>query len=165
VVSEQKERDVTEKAVGMHRRGVRRIFAVYVKGPRLCEWSPRSRSWRPLDAASRIEDSCLAVPLPVAALLDAALADNAVAEALIAKGNAMILNLQAEAKATGKEEGLAEGRGRIAESILRILTARGVAINPAQREEILRCSDFDRLDQWLLRAALASSADELILES
>ena len=173
VVSGQKERDVTEKAVEMHRRGVRRIFAAFVKGPRLCEWSPESRSWRPLDAGSRIEDRCLVAPLAVAALLDAALADNAVAEALIAKGNPTILNREAAAEARGEAKGKAAGRaagkaeGRaagIAESILKIMEARGVAVSPAQREEILRCSDFDRLNQWLLRAALASSADELTPE-
>jgi len=174
VVSGQRERDVTEKAVEMHRRGVRRIFAIFAKGPRLCEWSAESRSWCPLEADSRIEDRCLVAPLAVAALLDAALADNAVAEALIAKGNPTILNLKAEAKAGGKVEGRAEGKaegraegkaeGRaagMAESILKILQARGVAVSPAQREEISRGSDFDRLDRWLLRAALASSADEL----
>jgi hypothetical protein len=153
VVSEQSERDVTEKAVGMHRRGVRRIFAVFVKGPRLGEWSPETQSWRPLDAGSWIEDRCLVKPLAVAALLDAALADNAVAEALIAKGNPTLL----------KREAVAEARGE-AKSILKILEGRGIAIDPAQREEILLCSDLDRLDRWLLRATLASSADELTAE-
>src|SRR6185436_4853571 len=101
-------------AVGMHRRGVRRVFAAFVKGPRLCEWSSESRSWHPLDAGSRIEDPCLAVPLPVASLLDAALADKAVAEALIAKGDPTILNLEATAEARGEIKGEAR-------SILKIL--------------------------------------------
>jgi hypothetical protein len=153
VVSEQSERDVTEKAMGMHRRGVRRIFAVFVKGPRLCEWSPESQSWRPLKAGTYIEDRCLVTPLAVAALLDAALADNAVAQALIAKRNPLLLEREAAAEARGE-----------AKSILRFLEARGVAVSPAQREEILRCSDLDRLDRWLDRAALASSADELMAE-
>jgi len=153
VVSEQSERDVTEKAVGMHRRGVRRIFAVFIKGPRLCEWSPESQSWRPLKTGTYIEDRCLVTPLAVAALLDAALADNAVAQALIAKCNPLLLEREAAAEARGE-----------AKSILRFLEARGVAVSPAQREEILRCSDLDRLDQWLDRAARASSADELMAE-
>ena len=154
VVSGQSVQDVTEKAVEMHRRGVRRIFAVFVKRPRLCEWSPASRSWCPLDAGSRIEDPCLAAPLAVAALLDAALADNAVAEALIAKGNPTIRNLEAAAGAKGRAEG-------IAESIITLLEVRGVPVSEAQRKEILRCSDLDRLDRWLRRAALASSVDEI----
>jgi hypothetical protein len=157
IVAEQSERKVTEKAEAMHRRGVRRIFAIFLKGPRLCEWSPESRSWRPLDADSRIEDRCLVAPLAVPALLDAALADNAVAEALIAKGNPTILNREAAAEARG------EARGE-AQSILRILEARGIAVSPAQREEILRCADRDRLDRWLLRAVQVSSADEVTAE-
>jgi hypothetical protein len=166
VVSEQSERDVTDKAVAMHRRGVRRIFAVFVKGPRLSEWSPASQRWIGREAGSAIEDRCLAAPLPVSALLDAALADNAVAAALIAKGNPMLLKREAAAKAEGKVEGRAEGKveGRaegMAESVLKLLEARGLAVSPAQREEILRCNDFDRLDRWLLQAAQASTTDEL----
>jgi hypothetical protein len=88
VVSEQNERDVTDKAFQMHRRGVRRIFALFVKGPRrVCEWIPGSRSWHQLEPASQIEDPCLVKPLEVVALLDAAAADKAVIEALAAKGN------------------------------------------------------------------------------
>lgn len=161
VVSEESDRDVTEKAEAMHRRGVRRIFAIFLKGPRLGEWSPESRGWRPLEAGSRIEDRCLVAPLAVSALLDAALADKAVAEALIAKGDPTIRNREAAAEARGREEGQAEG---VAESILRVLEARGVAVSPAQREEILHCSDRVRLDRWLLRAVQASSAGEVMAE-
>jgi hypothetical protein len=165
VVSGQRERDVTEKAVGMHRRGVRRIFAVFVKGPRLCEWSPESQGWRPLDASSSIEDRCLVKPLAVAALLDAALADNAVAEALIAKGNPTILKREAAAKASGKAEGRVEGRteslteGRVkgvASSILAILEERGIAVSAAQREKIMLCSDFDRLNHVVAAGCVGS---------
>jgi hypothetical protein len=159
VVSEQSEQDATDKAVVMHRRGVRRIFALFVEGPRLGEWSPASQSWTPLEAGSWIEDRCLAVPLPVAALLDETLADDAVAEALIATGNPALLSLEAAAEARGaREQGRAEG---MAESVLKLLEARGLAVSPAQREEILRCNDFDRLDRWLLQAAQASPTDEL----
>ena len=173
VVAEQSERDVTEKAIGMYRRGVRRIFAVFVKGPRFGEWSPETQSWRPLGVDSWIEDRCLVKPLAVAALLDAALADNAVAEALIAKGNPTILNREAAAEARGEEkgkalgwaEGKAAGRAEMmAESIVKILEARGVAVSPAQREEILSCSDLDQLDHWWSRAASASSTGELTSE-
>jgi hypothetical protein len=82
VVSKQNEKLVREKAQRMHRRGVRRIFAVWPKTHRVCEWSAESGSWRPLDAGAQIEDSCLVAPLTVAALLDAAEADNSVVEAL-----------------------------------------------------------------------------------
>jgi hypothetical protein len=162
VVSTQSEGDVTEKAEEMHERGVRRIFAIFVKGPRrVCEWSPASRRWMPLGAGARIEDPCLVTPLAVSALLDAALADDAVVEALKAKRNPEILKLEAAAEARGEARGKAEGT---AEAILEILKARGVAVSQAQREEVLRCSDLARLSRWVVRAALAASAEEVTAE-
>ncbi len=167
VVSEQNTADVSEKSFIMHRRGVRRIFAIFVKGKkRVCEWSPESRSWRLLDVSSSIAAPCLLKPLPVAALLDAAVAANAVAEALIAQGNPVIQTLKATVRSEGKAEGFTEGRaeGRAeasAEAVLRVLAARGIAVSEVQRREILGCQDLDRLARWLDRVALASSADEV----
>jgi hypothetical protein len=159
VVSEQNEGLVTQKAVRMQRRGVRRIFSVGVKGAqRVCEWSPENQSWRFLERESSIQDPCLVRQLSVAALLDAAAADNAVAEALIAKGNPVFQEKTATARAEGKAEGKAEG---IAGSVLSLLEVRAVAVSPSQRQEILGCSEPDRLDRWLRRAAFASSTDEV----
>jgi len=151
VVAEQNEPVVKEKALRMHRRGVRRIFAIRVEDQRVCEWSPEAQDWRPLEAA-QIEDPCFISPVPVAALFDADEADTAVAEALLAKRTA-------EAWARGRAEGRAEGTARL---ILTVLEVRGIAVSQAQRQEILSCRDLDRLDQWLHRAALASSADEIL---
>jgi hypothetical protein len=149
VVAEQNQANVREKAVRMHRRGVRRIFAIFLKDQRVCEWSGESGDWRPLAADFRIEDPCLVAPLAVAALLDAAAADRAVIEALVAKGNPALLEREALAKA---------------DAILRVLEARGVAVNAAQREEILACRDLARLDRWLSRAVVAASSAEVLSE-
>ena len=170
VVSTQREGDAADKAEEMLVRGVRRIFAIFVKGPRrVCEWSPKSRRWIPLDAGARIEDPCLVTPLAVSALLDAALADNAVVEALKAKRNPEILKLEAAAEARGEAIGKAEGRAEgeakgTAEAILKVLEARGIAVSQAQREEISRCSDLARLSRWVARASLATSAEEVTAE-
>ena len=93
----------------------------------------------------------MAKPLEVAALLDAAVADDAVVEALAAKGNRAIQRREARGEAMGK-----------AKTILQVLDARGIAVSPSQQEEILRCEDLDRLDRWARRAALASSVDEVL---
>lgn len=154
VVSEQSEGWVTEKARRMSRRGVRRIFTIWVKTHRVCEWSPESESWRPLAADARIEDPCLVMPLAVAALLDAAKADYAVIEALAAKGSPAIRDRDAAMEARG-----------VARSILKLLEARGVPMSEGQRQEILRCQDLGRLDRWLLQATLASSISEILSES
>lgn len=166
VVSTQSAVDVTEKAEEMHKRGVRRIFAIFVKGPqRVCEWSPRDRRWMHLDADTLIEAPCLITPLSVSALLNAALADSAVVKAMKAKGNPDILEMETAARASGREEGRAEGEAiGMVKAILKILEARGIAVSPAQREEIGRCSDLARLSRWVVRASLAASADEVATE-
>ncbi|HEX4959319.1 MAG TPA: hypothetical protein VF173_00675 [Thermoanaerobaculia bacterium] len=157
VVSEQKVGDVTEKAERMHRRGVRRIFAVFLKRPRVCEWSGESRSWRTLDRDSQIEDPCLVTSLPVAALLDAAAAAVAVVKGLAAQGNPEIRRLEDAARSEGRTEATAE-------NVLKILAARGVAVSEEQRQEIVGCRDLARLDRWLLRALQASAAGEVTSE-
>lgn len=165
VVSEQDVGDVTEKAERMNRRGVRRIFAIFLKRPRVCEWSAESGSWRTLDRDSQIEDPCLVTPLPVAALLDAGAAAIAVVKGLAAQGNPELLRREAEARAKAEAQGkiLGEAKGK-AESILKILTARGVTSSEEQQEEILSSKDLARLDRWLLRALQASTVEEVISE-
>ena len=121
---------------------------------RVCEWSAESRSWRLLDEGSHIEDRCLATPLPVKALLDAALVPRAVVRALEIRGEPAIQELKAAAEARG------EARG-IAESILDVLEERGISVSSAQREELLGCSDIDRSKRRLRRAAVATSAAEV----
>jgi hypothetical protein len=155
VVSTQSERNAAEKAQVMYRRGVRRIFGVWVKGRRkVCEWSAESEGWSPLEEGSQIEDRCLGAPLPVKALLDAALVPRAVVQALEAQGDPAVRELKDAAKAEGMAEGIARG---IAESILEVLEARGITVSPEQREEILGCSDVDRLKRWLREATLPTT--------
>lgn len=159
VVAEQREGHVTEKARLMHRRGVRRIFALFVKGKRrVCEWEPEGGSWRRLAPVSRIADPCLVKPLPITALVDAAAADNAVVEALAAKGNPELRRREAAAKAEGKAEAKAE-------ALLEILAARAIAASPAQRRKILHCRSLAQLDRWFSRALVAASAGEILAES
>ena len=151
VVSTQSEAKAVEKAKVMHQRGVRRIFGLWVKGRRrVCEWSAESGNWRLLDEGSQIEDPCLATPLPVKALLDAALVRRAVVQALESQGEPAIQELKAAAEAKG-----------IAGSILDVLESRGIALNSAQREEILGCADVERSRRQLRRAAMATSAAEV----
>src|SRR3954462_14319240 len=121
VVSTQTERNAAEKAQVMHRSGVRRIFGVWVEGRRrVCEWSAQSKGWSPLEEGSQIEDQCLGAPLPVKALLDAALVPRAVVQALEAQGDPAIQELKVAAKAEGRTQGIAEGRAQgIAEGMAR----------------------------------------------
>lgn len=164
IVSTQSLASVSRKAPVMIRRGVERVFALLVKKGQLIEWIsdpdlPEQGRWQPLDGNDRIEHPSLAEPLTVAALLDAASADDTVARALSAKGNAVIEDLKAESKADGRLEGKAEG---MSQAILTVLTGRGLVVDEESRAEILRCKDVDTLDAWLLKAGVVSSAEEML---
>ncbi|WNG28540.1 Rpn family recombination-promoting nuclease/putative transposase [Cystobacter fuscus] len=63
----------------------------------------------------------------------------------------------------GREEGLARGlsRGR-AESILRILSLRGIHVEEGARQSILDCTDMGTLDNWFDRALQATTLSEVL---
>jgi hypothetical protein len=66
--------------------------------------------------------------------------------------------LLANAKDEARNEGRTEDR---AASIVELLAARGVPIDPPLRHRITCCTDYDVLTQWLRRAATATVAEEL----
>lgn len=143
-----------EKLVG---RGVRRVFAINVERDRVLEWSRELGTWQMLDRHDVLVDRALAVDLPVAALLDAAPIDDAVARALVARNNQVL----EEARSRDRAE--ARSRDR-AEAILEVLAARGVAICEGERARVLDEPDRARLTRWLARAATCASAAELFAE-
>src|SRR5262249_8465125 len=110
--NEQSERDVLEKAEELTARGVRRVIAVFVKTAEVREWSPPMGAWRKLEPDAILSDPSLARPVRVRELLDAAEADNAVVEALRAKGNPAIARVREEGRAEGEARGRAEGEAR-----------------------------------------------------
>jgi predicted transposase YdaD len=59
----------------------------------------------------------------------------------------------------GRQQGIALGR---AESVLKILAARGVAVDEATRQLVLSCTDLTTLDQWLERALTATRFSDLM---
>jgi hypothetical protein len=85
-------------------RGVRRVFALDLVRSRALEWSSETGQWSILDPAGRIEDPALAVPLPIAALFDATLADDAIVRAFRAKRHPEFIAERAEGRAEGKFE-------------------------------------------------------------
>ncbi len=69
------------KAAKLATRGVRRVFAIDVAKQRVFEWSREHGTWQRLEATALLEDVALGVPVPVAALVDAAVADDATVRA------------------------------------------------------------------------------------
>lgn len=157
IVSKQSLRSAGKNAAKLARRGVRRVFAIEIKRSRALEWSAKARAWRELDPAGHIADLALAVALPIAAVIHNAKADDAVARALLAKRNPVLVQDREEARTEGRPEGKAE-------AVIVLLTARGIAVNRATRARILAERDAQRLDGWIVRAARCAQAAELFTE-
>src|ERR1041384_5237265 len=87
VVSTQSLASAADKARQLSARGVRRVFAIDVARNRAMEWSSGLEAWRLLDIAASIEDPVLAVGLAIEPLVKAAIIDDAIARALVAKNN------------------------------------------------------------------------------
>ncbi len=143
VVFEQSESKINAKVPRMLRRGVRRVFGVFIKQGEVREWVKKkgqAAGWVILAPEAKIQDKCLAVPLSVAAILDAARRDDAVARALIAKNNPVITEhlaqhearVEARGEARGKAIGEAKGKA-IGKAIGE---ARGKAIGEARGKAI-----------------------------
>ena len=156
VVHKQKESVVTKKAPRMIRRGVRRIFAVFVHTGQVKEWSPGERTWVTLHPSSVIEDDALIEPLEVAAVLDAAKADDAVVRGLEKKNNPEIRRIRSEAETQGRIRTLRE-------VVLDLLEDRGLDVPEAVRDAVTSCDDPEVLKRWTRRAAAIARAEDLLL--
>ena len=68
---------------------------------------------------------------------------------------AAVAQVVSEARSEGKAEGKAE-------SLLTILAARQIVVSKKLREQILKCTDAAKLDQWIKRAMVAKSASQVL---
>ncbi|HEX8110360.1 MAG TPA: Uma2 family endonuclease [Kofleriaceae bacterium] len=173
IISKGSRRRAARKAAKLTQRGVRRVFMIDVKRSRVLEWSTALDGWRELDASGHIEDPALEVPLPIEAMIHAAKADDAIARALLARHNPVIEARLAERLDEGVREGLARGveeglaRGveqaarTLADAVLAVLAARGIAVGDAERARIVDEHDVGQLNRWLVRAATCADAHEL----
>ena len=65
---------------------------------------------------------------------------------------------EAKGKVEGKVEGKTEGK---AEGLLVVLRARGLVVSPEVEERVTSCTDIALLDEWLRRAVVVASAEEI----
>ena len=177
IVSEQSASVARKKAPRMLQRGVRRVFAFFVKAEQLCEWSVKENDWRPLDPDGALDDPCLHSPVAIRALLYAHRAEDALADALNAKRNPRLMEIKRQERAESRAEGLAEGRaeglveGRakgkaegLTTAVLLLLEQRGLAVSAAQRNRLQSCTDLQQAERWLERAFDVTSANELLAD-
>ena len=93
VVNEQSASDAREKAEDLIQRGVRRVFGIFVKKGYVAEWSREKQDWEILSPQAELTDPLFIRPILVGALLDAAIAEMEVANALVQKDNPVIKKL------------------------------------------------------------------------
>jgi hypothetical protein len=166
IVSTQTLADAGGKAHSLASRGVRRVFAVDVPHVRVFEWSRQVGDWELMPDAGVIDDPCFIRPLPVAALVKAARADDAMAAALLAKRNPVLIEAiqqsRQEGRKKGHEEGHRAGSVEATRAVLRsVAAARDLALTAGQIDRIDACDDVAVLQAWATRAATASAADEI----
>jgi hypothetical protein len=157
VTSEQALAVPTEKARELARRGVRRVFAVLVKQGRALEWSRPTDGWSTLPDDATIDDACFVRPLPVRALLDAAVQDDAVAGALLARGNSVIEAALGKREASGNLDATRD-------AVIAVMVARWGAVPEEVRARVAGCRDRAIMHRWLARAATLASARDAIDE-
>jgi Uma2 family endonuclease len=166
IVSEQAMSVPTGKARDYLERGVRRVFCIDVGKLRVLEWSRSKADWEELPRDASISDACFVRPLPVRALVDAALVDDTVAEGLLAKKNRVLEAAIAKGEKRGEKRGETRGeaRGELkakAQGLLQALTVRKIAATEADRARVLACSDTRQLDLWMSRALVATRRQEV----
>jgi len=160
---------VGRRAAKLVSRGVRRVFALDLERTLALEWSQAEGRWSPLERGARIEDPALAVPLPIEALLDPALADDAIVRALRAKRHPEFIAERMEGEAEAEERAEEEARGRVegesegrAEGLLIWLAGRGLEPTEAERRRILGERDLGRLERWLAAARACTDIAALL---
>ncbi len=111
IVNEQSMSDVVSKARNLARRGVRRIFAIFVKTGEMREWSKTKSEFVRLEQDGLFDDPVFVRPIAVKALMDSTLAEaeNEVAKALIFKQNPEIVRLKEAEHKKGLDEGHKKG--------------------------------------------------------
>ena len=159
------------KARRLVERGVRRVFAIDVERKRALEWSRATDAWEILAPDGAIEDRALALALPLRPLVEAAKADDAVAQALLAKKNPILeqaldgarLEGESRGKRAGKREGKREGKveGKIA-ALLAILATRGIDVSRKAEKRIRAARDEAIVDAWLRLALRCTTVNELL---
>ena|GEM_PF-386195 len=185
VVNEQKLRDISDKAEDLIRRGVRRVFGIFVKTGEVCEWSNDVQKFVPLNPDGALEDELFVRPIAVKALLDHAASEVEVAKALITKKNSVIVKLEQQAEKRGHKKGLDEGhkkgldeghkkgldeghkkgldegqlRGRRI-ALIELLAERFGDVPPAFRVRI-EGATIDQVRAWMQRLFSASSLDDV----
>ena len=173
IVNEQRMRDITDKASELAKRGVRRVFAIFVKRNEIGEWSQKQRNFVPLDPESSFSDEALVRPIVFKALIDQAVAETEVIKALAVKGNPEIARIRQEGESKGLRRGRKQGRnegrkqgfdeGQLKgrrETLLEQLEDRFGNV-PAKWKTCVQAAGIDELRVWSKKLLTSSSVADV----
>jgi len=183
VINEQSMSTAIEKAEDLIRRGVRRVFAIFVKENYVGEWSVTKNEFVRLGSDEVIDDRLLIRPVAVQALLDAGIAECEVARALSKKGNPEIKRIVDEGEKRGHKKGLDEGEKRGHKkgldegekrghkkgldegrrNLLLALFRKRFGDVPATIEKRVSEAKAEQIDGWAERLLIAASLDDVFL--
>lgn len=166
--SGQDEGDLRAKVAELLANGTHLVWVVRLRGPRRVEVHRPGQAVQVAGPSDLLEAlGILRNAIPVEALYDRAAGHRATLRNLLQRaGYDSLEAVRAEGLEQGRTDGLVQGRalGRsegVAESILALLTDRGLVVDAAVRGRLLACGDLDRLLTWLRAAARVERAERL----
>ena len=149
IINEQSTAHARRKAEELAQRGVRRIFAIFVKKGVVCEWSKTTKEFVTLAMDSTIDDSALVRPIAVRALLDRTQAEIDVVRALDKKNNPEIVRLKEEADLNARR------------LMLRELLEDQFGELPRPTRDRLEGASVEQIRSWTKKLRQATSLDEI----
>jgi len=164
IVNEQSLRDVTEKAEDLMQRGVRRVFAVFVKTGDIREWSRSKNEFVAMNKNATFDDPLFIRPIRVQALVDATLAEAEVVRALEVKGNPELARIHREGQQAGHKEGHKEGHQEGWRAALLELLRERFGEVPAAAEARVRCAGIEQVRAWTKAVLSAACMDDVFAD-
>lgn len=166
IVSTESIGHAAHKAAMLAARGVRRTFGLDVVRRRAFEWSPALADWSMLATEGQLEDPALAVPVPIAALVDAARADDATVKAFRTRRHPEFLAEREQGIEQGIErgieQGVEQGRALALRAVLRKqLVIRFGPLAPADDARI-EAAMLPQLERYLERVVTAAALAEVL---
>ncbi len=154
IINEQSMAHARRKAEDLSQRGVRRVFAIFVKRGVVCEWAKTTKEFVTLGIESVIDDPALIRPISVRALLDRTQAEIDVVRVLDKKNNPEIVRLKQEAA----DQGDLQGR----RFMLRELLEDAFGTLPASTRTRLETASVEQLRTWTKKLRSAKTLDEVL---
>lgn len=161
IVNEQRMRDVNDKGDELTWRGVRRVFAVFVKKNEIGEWSRKQRKFVFVDKDGSLLDPLFVRPIPFKAWLDADLASNEAVKAFTVKENCEIVKLREMGRKQGIDEGILEGRR---ETLLEQLEDVFGQV-PSRYEKRIRSAGIDEIRVWAKKLRTSDALEDVFESS